>query len=43
MGAQFKDIVDSFKRHFAKVEVTRTRASRPGSSELYLVAREFRR
>jgi len=41
MGAQFKDIVDSFKRHFAKVEVTRTKASRPGSSELYIVAREF--
>jgi 23S rRNA (uridine2552-2'-O)-methyltransferase len=42
MGPQFKDIVDSFKRHFAKVEVTRTKASRPGSSELYIVAREFR-
>jgi 23S rRNA (uridine2552-2'-O)-methyltransferase len=42
MGAQFKDIVDSFKRHFASVEVTRTRASRPGSSELYIVARGFR-
>ena len=42
MGAQFKDIVDSFKRHFANVEVTRTKASRPGSSELYIVAREFR-
>ena len=42
MGAQFKEIVDSFKRHFASVEVTRTKASRPGSSELYLVAREFR-
>ncbi len=42
MGAQFKDIVDSFKRHFGNVEVTRTKASRPGSSELYIVAREFR-
>ena len=42
MDAQFKDIVDSFKRHFASVEVTRTKASRPGSSELYIVAREFR-
>jgi 23S rRNA (uridine2552-2'-O)-methyltransferase len=42
MGAQFKDIVDSFKQHFAKVEVTRTKASRPGSSELYLIARDFR-
>jgi len=43
MGAQFKDIVDSFKQHFGSVEVTRTKASRPGSSELYIVAREFRR
>ena len=42
MGAQFKDIVDSFKRHFGSVEVTRTKSSRPGSSELYIVAREFR-
>jgi 23S rRNA (uridine2552-2'-O)-methyltransferase len=42
MGAEFKRIVDSFKRHFASVEVTRTKASRPGSSELYIVAREFR-
>ncbi|HYK63563.1 MAG TPA: RlmE family RNA methyltransferase [Patescibacteria group bacterium] len=42
MGAQFKDIVDSFKEHFAGVEVTRTQASRPGSSELYIVARRFR-
>jgi 23S rRNA (uridine2552-2'-O)-methyltransferase len=42
MSAEFKDIVDSFKRHFANVEVTRTRASRPGSSELYIVARAFR-
>ena len=42
MGAEFKGIVDSFKRHFGKVEVTRTKASRPGSSELYIIAREFR-
>jgi 23S rRNA (uridine2552-2'-O)-methyltransferase len=42
MGAEFKDIVDSFKRQFGKVEVTRTKASRPGSSELYIIAREFR-
>ncbi|MGC2305956.1 SAM-dependent methyltransferase [Candidatus Binatus sp.] len=43
MGAQFKDIVDSFKEHFGSVEVTRTKASRPGSSELYIVARDFRK
>lgn len=42
MGTQFKDIVDSFKEYFASVEVTRTKASRPGSSELYVVARGFR-
>jgi len=42
MSSEFKDIVDSFKQHFAKVEVTRTKASRPGSSELYIIAREFR-
>jgi 23S rRNA (uridine2552-2'-O)-methyltransferase len=42
MSAQFKDIVETFARCFASVEVTRTKASRPGSSELYIVAREFR-
>ena len=42
MGAEFKQIVDSFKTHFASVELTRTKASRPGSSELYVVARGFR-
>jgi 23S rRNA (uridine2552-2'-O)-methyltransferase len=42
MGAEFKDVVDAFKRHFLTVEVTRTKASRPGSAELYIVARDFR-
>jgi 23S rRNA (uridine2552-2'-O)-methyltransferase len=42
MGAEFKHVVDSFKSHFVNVEVTRTKASRPGSSELYIVARDFR-
>ena len=42
MGAEFKQVVDSFKPHFVNVEVTRTKASRPGSSELYIVARDFR-
>jgi 23S rRNA (uridine2552-2'-O)-methyltransferase len=41
MGAEFKEIVHSFKAHFASVEVTRTKASRPGSSELYIVAQGF--
>ena len=42
MGAEFKDVVDGFKRHFGTVEVARTKASRPGSAELYIVARDFR-
>src|SRR5271168_535293 len=29
MGGDFKEIVDSFKRYFGNVEVTRTKASRP--------------
>ncbi len=43
MGAEFKEVIAEFKRHFGEVEVTRTKASRPGSSELYVVARGFRR
>jgi 23S rRNA (uridine2552-2'-O)-methyltransferase len=42
MGAEFKGIVAQFERHFDRVAVTRTSATRPGSSELYLVARGFR-
>src|SRR6267378_2788297 len=42
MGAEFKQVIEGFKLHFVNVEVTRTKASRPGSSELYIVAREFR-
>jgi 23S rRNA (uridine2552-2'-O)-methyltransferase len=42
MGAEFKQVLDTFKRHFVNVEVTRTKASRPGSSELYIIARDFR-
>jgi 23S rRNA (uridine2552-2'-O)-methyltransferase len=43
MGREFKQIVAEFELDFAQVEVTRTAATRPGSSELYLVARAFRR
>jgi 23S rRNA (uridine2552-2'-O)-methyltransferase len=43
MGARFRDAVAAFEREFEAVEVVRTRASRPGSAELYLVARKFRR
>jgi 23S rRNA (uridine2552-2'-O)-methyltransferase len=42
MGAEFKLIVARFRRDFDRVEVTRTTATRPGSSELYIVARGFR-
>jgi len=42
MGGDFSDAVEAFARNFAHVDRTRTRASRPGSSEMYLVARDFR-
>ena len=42
MGERFGEVVARFKAHFESAEVTRTRATRPGSSELYLVARGFR-
>jgi len=43
MGSEFKRFVEEFERDFAQVEVTRTAATRPGSSELYVVARGFRK
>jgi 23S rRNA (uridine2552-2'-O)-methyltransferase len=42
MGAGFGEMRALFTRDFARVEVVRTRASRAGSSELYVVARGFR-
>jgi len=42
MSGEFREAVRKFERCFERVEVTRTRATRPGSSELYLVARRFR-
>lgn len=42
MGERFVELVARFAAHFESAEVTRTRATRPGSSELYLVARGFR-
>jgi len=42
MSAEFKATLANFKRHFRAVEVTRTEASRPGSAELYVIARDFR-
>lgn len=38
MGGAFDEIVAAFGPAFARVEPTRTRASRPGSAELYLLA-----
>ena len=43
MGEEFKEVIAEFKRHFGEIEVTRTKASRPGSSELYVIARNFQR
>ena len=42
MGSEFKRLIEEFEHAFAQVEVTRTAATRPGSSELYVVARGFR-
>jgi 23S rRNA (uridine2552-2'-O)-methyltransferase len=41
MGREFVETKAAFARAFAKVEVAQTKASRPGSSELYLIARGF--
>ncbi len=41
MGAEFGEIKAAFARAFDKVEIAHTKASRPGSSELYLIARGF--
>jgi len=43
MGSEFKRFVEEFENDFAQVEVTRTAATRPGSSELYVVARGFKK
>jgi len=42
MGSEFKRFIREFERDFAQVEVTRTAATRPGSSELYVVAQGFK-
>ena len=42
MGADFDPIVAAFRRGFSSVQIARTEATRPGSSELYIVARDFR-
>jgi len=42
MGGEFSEIKAAFAQAIAKVEIAHTNASRPGSSELYLIARGFR-
>ena len=42
MSGEFNQVVAGFKDMFASVETTRTKASRPGSAELYIVAKDFR-
>jgi 23S rRNA (uridine2552-2'-O)-methyltransferase len=41
MGSGFDSARALFSQDFERREIVRTRASRPGSSELYLVARDF--
>lgn len=42
MGRGFDPVVAEFRRHFSRIEITRPKASRPGSSELYLLGINFR-
>ena len=41
MGREFEEARALFARKFATVEVVRTKATRPGSTELYVIARDF--
>jgi 23S rRNA (uridine2552-2'-O)-methyltransferase len=41
MGSEFANITALFRSHFGDVEIVRVKASRPGSAELYVVARNF--
>ena len=42
MSGAFKGILARFEKHFATIDVTKVKATRPGSSELYVIARAFR-
>lgn len=42
MSGDFTQTVVAFRARFRRVEIVRTAATRPGSRELYLVARDFR-
>ena len=41
MGGAFKGILARFEKSFGSVDVTKVKATRPGSSELYVIARGF--
>jgi 23S rRNA (uridine2552-2'-O)-methyltransferase len=43
MGSEFESTRALFAQEFGTVDVVRTSASRPGSAELYIVARQFNR
>lgn len=42
MSGGFQEILSAFRARFRTVDIVRTAATRPGSRELYLVARGFR-
>jgi len=42
MGPDFEESIAPFREAFAQVDRTRTKATRPGSSELYVIARGHR-
>jgi 23S rRNA U2552 (ribose-2'-O)-methylase RlmE/FtsJ len=42
MGPDFELVRAKFAHGFVRIDVARTQATRPGSSELYIVARGFR-
>lgn len=42
MGSEFEDSLGRFREAFADAGLTRTKATRPGSSELYVIARDYR-
>jgi 23S rRNA (uridine2552-2'-O)-methyltransferase len=41
MGSRFEQIRSVFERNFGRIDLVRTKASRVGSAELYLVGRDF--
>ncbi len=42
MGAEFEALRNLFRDTFIDIEIVRAKASRPGSSELYIVAKRLR-